>query len=80
MEYFGRHNLPNAFGLTATFSSFGSLLGPPIAGMLYDGSGFQIGCIFPAGMLLAGGCIMMMLPRIRKQRLEAAASGKPIMW
>lgn len=80
VEYFGRHNLPNAFGLTATFSSFGSLLGPPVAGILYDGPGFQIGCIFPAGTLVAGGLIMMLLPHIRKQRLEAASRGKPVMW
>ncbi|XP_076162612.1 monocarboxylate transporter 5-like isoform X2 [Ptiloglossa arizonensis] len=60
--------LTNAFGLLLLFQGFASLLGPPIAGWLYDAlESYNPGFFTAGGMITVSGLILFFIPLIQQK-------------
>lgn len=67
VELLGLEKLTNSFGLTLLFQGSASLVGSPIAGMLFDKTGTYDASFYVAGVLIAlSGIICVPLPQIAK--------------
>nr|XP_031850067.1 monocarboxylate transporter 13 isoform X1 [Nomia melanderi] len=68
VDLLGLHRLTNTFGLLLLFQGFASLLGPPIAGCLYDALETYNPGFFTAGaMITISGLILFFIPLIKKK-------------
>ncbi|XP_015176547.1 PREDICTED: monocarboxylate transporter 12 [Polistes dominula] len=68
VDLLGLSRLTNSFGLLLLFQGFASLLGPPIAGWLYDGLGSYDPGFYTAGSMIAiSGLILFLIPLLQKQ-------------
>jgi MFS family permease len=62
-EYFGRVRLGTILGLSSGVLYFGSLIGPPLAGWIYDTYGsYQVAWYIMAGLALAGMVSLITAP------------------
>ncbi|XP_076618891.1 monocarboxylate transporter 12-like isoform X2 [Colletes latitarsis] len=68
VDLLGLNHLTNAFGLLLLFQGFASLLGPPIAGWLYDAlKSYDPGFFTAGGMITISGLILFFIPLIQKK-------------
>ncbi|KAF5300320.1 hypothetical protein FQA39_LY11177 [Lamprigera yunnana] len=67
VDLLGLDKLTNAFGLLLLFQGIASLIGPPIAGELYDSLGSYDPGFYVAGFAIAGsGIILFAIPYIQR--------------
>ena len=72
-EYFGRVRLGTLLGLAMGTASAGAMIGPPLAGWVFDKFGNYQGAWFAfAGLLIAGTIIMLTTPPVSNKMI-----GKP---
>ncbi|KZC05305.1 Monocarboxylate transporter 5 [Dufourea novaeangliae] len=68
VDLLGLHRLTNAFGLLLLFQGVASLLGPPIAGWLYDAiESYDPGFYTAGGMITVSGLILFFIPLIQQK-------------
>ncbi|XP_078050443.1 monocarboxylate transporter 5-like isoform X2 [Augochlora pura] len=68
IDLLGLQRLTNAFGLLLLFQGFASLLGPPIAGCLYDVlKSYDPGFYTAGAMITISGLILFFIPLIQKR-------------
>ncbi|XP_033325059.1 monocarboxylate transporter 5 [Megalopta genalis] len=68
IDLLGLERLTNAFGLLLLFQGFASLLGPPIAGCLYDVlKSYDPGFYTAGAMITISGLILFFIPLIQKR-------------
>ncbi|KAK2583113.1 hypothetical protein KPH14_009139 [Odynerus spinipes] len=68
VDLLGLDRLTNAFGLLLLFQGFASLLGPPIAGWLYDGLASYDPGFYTAGSMIAiSGLMLFFIPILQKK-------------
>ncbi|XP_017752869.1 PREDICTED: monocarboxylate transporter 12 [Eufriesea mexicana] len=68
VDLLGLNRLTNAFGQLLLFQGFASLLGPPIAGWLYDVlQTYDPGFFTAGGMMIISGLILFFIPTIQKK-------------
>ncbi|XP_053970364.1 monocarboxylate transporter 12 [Hylaeus volcanicus] len=68
VDLLGLRRLTNAFGLLLLFQGFASLLGPPIAGWLYDAlESYDPGFFTAGGMITVSGLILFFIPLIQRK-------------
>ncbi|XP_076277713.1 monocarboxylate transporter 5-like isoform X1 [Lasioglossum baleicum] len=68
VDLLGLQHLTNAFGLLLLFQGFASLLGPPIAGCLYDElKSYDPGFYTAGAMITVSGLILFFIPLIQKK-------------
>ncbi|XP_043275275.1 monocarboxylate transporter 12 [Venturia canescens] len=73
VDLLGLDRLTNAFGLLLLFQGVASLLGPPIAGWLYDAlQSYDPGFFVAGGMIGISGIMLFLIPPIQK-RLQKKA-------
>lgn len=66
VDLLGIDRLTNAFGLLLMFQGVSTLIGPPIAGWLYDGTGSYNISFYVAGTVVAfSGALLYIIPLIR---------------
>lgn len=73
VDLLGLEKLTNAFGLLLLFQGIASLLGAPVAGLLYDLTKTYVPGILMAGIMIAlSGVMLFAIPPLqrRKQRRE----------
>jgi len=67
-EYFGRVRLGTLLGLVMGIASAGAMIGPPLAGWVFDKFGSYQGAWFAfAGLLIAGMIIMLTTPPVNRK-------------
>lgn len=78
VDLLGLDKLTNAFGLLLLFEGVASLIGPPITGWLYDGTGSYDPGFYVSGVMIAiSGLMMFFIPCIQKfQKLPTQTSGQ----
>ncbi|CAG5134291.1 unnamed protein product [Candidula unifasciata] len=72
----GLEKLTNAFGLLSMVRGIAGMLGPPLAGFMYDSSGSYDLSFFMGGLLLFIGAachVLLHLPSLRSRRLDKVA-------
>ncbi|XP_017787533.1 PREDICTED: monocarboxylate transporter 13-like [Habropoda laboriosa] len=68
VDLLGLNRLTNAFGQLLLFQGFASLLGPPIAGWLYDAlESYNPGFFTAGGMITVSGLILFFIPTIQQK-------------
>ncbi|XP_033303670.1 monocarboxylate transporter 12-like isoform X1 [Bombus bifarius] len=68
VDLLGLNRLTNAFGQLLLFQGFASLLGPPIAGWLYDVlQSYDPGFFTAGGMITISGLILFFIPTIQQK-------------
>lgn len=68
VDLLGLNRLTNAFGQLLLFQGFASLLGPPIAGWLYDAlKSYDPGFLTAGGMITVSGLILFFIPVIQRK-------------
>jgi MFS family permease len=68
-DYFAGPKLSSVIGLQYTAAGLGSLLGPIIAGMLFDGSGtYTLALVIGAGCSFAASYLIVLLPEPEARR------------
>ncbi|XP_076687098.1 monocarboxylate transporter 5-like isoform X3 [Andrena cerasifolii] len=71
VDLLGMNRLTNAFGLLLLFQGFASLLGPPIAGWLYDAlETYNPGFFTAGGMITLSGLILFFIPLVQRKIQE----------
>ncbi|XP_043193230.1 uncharacterized protein LOC122365772 isoform X2 [Amphibalanus amphitrite] len=73
VDLLGIDKLSNAFGLLILFRGTASMVGPPVAGALYDYTGDYNVSFYAAGGLLVLSSVTSFLVPLVRRRLEAAA-------
>ncbi|XP_071107948.1 monocarboxylate transporter 13-like [Haliotis cracherodii] len=69
VDILGSGRLSSAYGYIITLKGFGELLGPPIAGLLYDGSGNYDNTFYAAGGCMIGcGVLYGLLSKVKIRR------------
>ena len=72
VELLGINNLTSAFGLLAMFQGVAFIVGPPIAGILYDVSGsYKIPFILAGSAFILSGSICILMKRLFGSRKKA---------
>lgn len=67
VDLLGLEMLTNSFGLLLMFQGLATLIGPPIAGWLYDGTGSYDVSFIVAGVIVAlSGVMLYFIPLVRK--------------
>jgi MFS family permease len=70
-DYFGRTSFPTIMGVSNAIIIIGTILGPIIAGLIFDRTGsYRIGFDIVAGLAAAGSLFFLLAPRPRRPRLE----------
>jgi sugar phosphate permease len=70
-EYFGRMNLGTVLGLATGVAYVGSLIGPPLTGLIYDTYGsYQVAWFIMAGLAFAGMVGFLTVPATSRTMLE----------
>ncbi|XP_015607738.1 monocarboxylate transporter 12 [Cephus cinctus] len=68
VDLLGLDRLTNAFGLLLLFQGIASLLGPPIAGWLYDGlKSYDPGFYVAGSMIAISGLMLFFIPMIQRR-------------
>merc|ERR1719228_854952 len=86
VQLFGLEKLTNSFGISLLFQGVSSLMGPPIAGMMFEATGSYTLTFIAAGIcLLVAGILNGPIKKIarceakyRKRRAEAKESSKTL--
>lgn len=83
VDLLGLELLTNSFGLLLMFQGISTLIGPPIAGWLYDGTGSYDVSFIVAGVVVAiSGVMLYFIPLVRtclrKQEYEQASGDQDI--
>jgi MFS family permease len=74
-EYFGRARLGTIIGLTTGVAYVGSLIGPPLAGWMYDAYGsYQVAWFTMTGLSVAGMFSYLTAPTSGRTRLATGKS------
>ncbi|CAG2251861.1 SLC16A14 [Mytilus edulis] len=69
VDLLGSERLDKALGLLMMFQGFGTLLGPPICGWLYDGTGsYSIPFYFVGGLVIFSGVVLCFIPLYRRSK------------
>lgn len=83
VDLLGMEKLTNAFGLLLLFQGVASLIGPPIAGMLYDGlKSYDPGFYVAGSMIAVSGIMLFRIPaiqrwvQIKQQKRNSAFTGE----
>lgn len=67
VDLLGLDKLTNAFGLLLLFQGIASLVGPPLAGLLYDMTGSYSPAFLMAGIMIAiSGIVLFAIPPTQK--------------
>jgi MFS family permease len=67
-EYFGPKNFGTIYGLWAGFTMLGSVIGPPIAGWVFDTFGFYGPTwLVMSGLTMIGTVLLIIMPSISKK-------------
>ncbi|XP_070540610.1 monocarboxylate transporter 13-like isoform X2 [Ptychodera flava] len=73
-DFLGARKLASALGICNIGLAFGGLLGPPVAGWIFDITGDYNNCYFYSGaMLCAAGLLLTLVPCIRKKQAARQA-------
>ncbi|GFW20206.1 monocarboxylate transporter 12-B [Trichonephila clavipes] len=77
VEMVGLDRLTNSFGLLSLFRGASSILGPPLAGSIYDWTGsYDIPFFLAGGLLIISGVCMFFIPWLtKKPAVEITLSG-----
>ncbi|GFO11968.1 monocarboxylate transporter [Plakobranchus ocellatus] len=66
VEYFGLDSLASVFGLLTTIKGASSMLGPPLAGWVYDASGqYPMSFVFGGGVFILSAATHIVMPWFR---------------
>ncbi|XP_035742954.1 monocarboxylate transporter 12-B-like isoform X1 [Vespa mandarinia] len=76
VDLLGLNRLTNAFGLLLLFQGFASLLGPPVAGWLYDGLASYDPGFYTAGSMIAISGLMLFFIPVLQQKENAKESNR----
>ncbi|KAL4220190.1 hypothetical protein ACF0H5_020598 [Mactra antiquata] len=71
VDLVGIHLLPDAMGLNNLLSGFGSLLGPPIAGLLYDKTKSYTATFLAPGIAITISGIMLVITGCKRRKINA---------
>lgn len=76
VDLLGMEKLTNAFGLLLLFQGVASLIGPPIAGMLYDGlKSYDPGFYVAGSMIAVSGIMLFRIPAIKRWAQKRQQNG-----
>ncbi|XP_063426022.1 monocarboxylate transporter 12-like [Mytilus trossulus] len=71
VDLLGSKRLDKALGLLMMFQGFGTLIGPPICGWLYDGTGsYSIPFYFVGGLVIFSGVVLCFIPLYRRNKTK----------
>lgn len=70
VDLLGIDNLTNAFGILTLFRGSSSMIGPPIAGWVFEATqNYDISFFLSAGFLLMSGLIVLLVDILRRRRM-----------
>lgn len=71
VDLLGLEKLTNAFGLLLLFQGIASLVGPPLAGLLYDLTATYVPAFLMAGIMIAlSGVVLFAIPPLQRRNLR----------
>ncbi|XP_064615167.1 uncharacterized protein LOC135479278 [Liolophura sinensis] len=74
VDLLGLEKLTNSFGLLLLFQGVATLIGPPIAGWIYDGTGsYDISFIAEGTMIALSGVMLWWIPCLQRRRNRSTA-------
>ncbi|XP_060076105.1 monocarboxylate transporter 12-like [Ylistrum balloti] len=88
VQYLGMDKLTNAYGLTMLLQGIANMIGPPVAGKLYDDSGSYDHTFYAGGTFIsASGVVILVIPvykymkgvisRYREEKPQSTCIGNP---
>lgn len=72
VDLLGIDNLTNAFGILTLFRGSSSMVGPPIAGWVFEATeSYDVSFFLSGGFLLLSGLLVLLVDVLRRRRMDA---------